>query len=128
LLLVAAASSVIWMQTRPAVPPAAAIASGAKTAAAPETKAVTPAPPAPPARHESVITTTRAVWVRIIADGVPVVERELPPNTRLPFVAREKIVIRTGNAGAVRLTIGGVDQGALGEFGEVVTRRFDVPR
>ena len=132
LLLVAGASYVLWTQTRPPLRPAATVAQGPKTAAAPPAKVGTAAPPAPaqaqPARHESVLTTTRAVWVRIIADGEPVVERELPANTRLPFVAREKIVIRTGNAGAVRLTIGGIDQGALGDFGEVITRRFDVPR
>ena len=129
LLLVAGAGYVLLllMQTKPAVQPAAAVVKGSKPAA-PETKAGTAAPPAQPARHESVVTTTRAVWVRITADGVPVVERELPANTRLPFVARERIVIRTGNAGAVRLTIGGIDRGALGDFGEVVTRRFDVPR
>ena len=142
LLLLAGASYVLWVQTRPAVPPAATVAQAPKSAAAPQTKttaapqskAGTAAPEpnvgtaAPPARHESVVTTSRAVWVRIVADGAPVVERELPANTRLPFVAREKIVIRTGNAGAVRLTIGGIDKGALGDFGEVVTRRFDVPR
>jgi hypothetical protein len=130
LLLVAGAGSVLLllMQPKAAVQPAAAVVQGPKTAAAPETKAGTAAPPAQPAPHESVVTTTRAVWVRITADGVPVVERELPANTRLPFVARERIVIRTGNAGAVRLTIGGIDRGALGDFGEVVTRRFDVPR
>jgi hypothetical protein len=132
LLLMAGTAYVLWMRKEPEVQPAVTVAQGPKTAAAPQTKAGTAAPPTPapaqPARHESVITTTRAVWVRVIADGVPVVERELPANTRLPFAAREKIVIRTGNAGAVRLTIGGVDKGALGDYGEVVTRRFDVPR
>jgi RodZ C-terminal domain len=133
-VLLVAGTLVIWRQARPAVRPAGPASASVRTRA-PET------PPAKPttvnraaqaaaqgAREESVVTTTRAVWVRVVADGVPVVERELPANARLPFVARDKIVIRTGNAGAVRLTIGGIDQGALGGFGEVVTRSFDVPR
>jgi hypothetical protein len=125
-LLVTGASYVLW--TRPtARPSTTSIARGPDTPPAHE-KVTTPAPAAQPARDESVVTTTRTVWLRVIADGVPVVERELPANTRLPFIARERIVIRTGNAGAVRLTIGGLDQGTLGGFGEVVTRRFDVPR
>jgi len=123
----------IWRQARPAVRPTGQPSASVRSRA-PETPPAKPttvnrsAPPAQGAREESVVTTTRAVWVRVIADGVPVVERELPANTRLPFVARDKIMIRTGNAGAVRLTIGGIDQGSLGDFGEVVTRTFDVPR
>ena len=84
--------------------------------------------PAAPSPFESVVTTTSAVWVRVVADGDTVLARELPADARVPFTARETIEIRTGNASAVRLAIGGVDQGALGRPGQVVTRRFDVPR
>lgn len=75
----------------------------------------------------SEITTLRPVWVRVIADGERVVERELPADARIPFTAEKTIVIRTGDAGAVRLTIRGEDQGVLGRDGEVVTRSFTVP-
>jgi hypothetical protein len=71
--------------------------------------------------------TTQPAWIRVIADGERVVERELPANSRIPFKAEKTIQIRTGNAGAVRLSIRGVDQGALGTEGEVVTRSFAVP-
>lgn len=132
-VLLVAGTVFIWKQARPAVRPTGQPSASVRTRA-PETPPAKPttvnraAPPAQAAREQSVVTTTRAVWVRVIADGVPVVERELPANARVPFAARDKIVIRTGNAGAVRLTIGGIDQGALGGFGEVVTRSFDVPR
>ena len=76
---------------------------------------------------ESAITTTRRVWMRVTVDGVRVVERELPAGTRLPLKAEESIVIRTGDAGAVRLSIRGQDRGFLGAEGEVVTRSFPVP-
>lgn len=125
-LLVAVA---IWQfgRTRSTTPPAEGPA--AVTTAPP---AVTPAPvaqpPAPPDPHESVLTTTRAVWLRVTADGNRIVSRELPAGARVPFKAEKAIEIRAGDAGAVRLSIGGRDQGALGADGAVVTRSFTVPR
>jgi hypothetical protein len=76
----------------------------------------------------SELTTTRPVWVRVLADGERVVERELPANARVPLTSQKTIVIRAGNAGAVRVTLAGQDQGVLGPEGTVVTRTFSVPR
>jgi cytoskeleton protein RodZ len=83
--------------------------------------------PVPVSPYDSEIITTRPVWVRIVADGQRVVERELPAQARVPFKATRSIVIRTGDAGAIRLSIGGVDHGPLGADGVVVTRTFSVP-
>ena len=85
-------------------------------------------PTPPPDPFESVLTTTRAVWLRVTADGNRIVARELPGGARLPFRAEKTIEIRAGDAGAVRLSIGGRDQGALGADGAVATRSFTVPR
>lgn len=63
---------------------------------------------------ESAITTTRRVWMRVTVDGVRVVEREVPAGSRLPLNAEQSIVIRTGDAGAVRLSIRGQERGFLG--------------
>lgn len=96
--------------------------------AAPGDTAPAPTPPVvAPAPVESEITTVRRAWVRLIADGERVLERELPADTRVPFKAEKTIVIRTGDAGAVVLTIRGKDHGPLGRDGEVVTRSFTVP-
>jgi hypothetical protein len=90
-----------------------------------------PEPPAPVAAESppqgSELTTIRRVWVRVLVDGERVLEREVPADTRVPLTAQETIVIRTGDAGAVRLQIGGLDQGFLGREGQVVTRTFTVP-
>jgi hypothetical protein len=67
------------------------------------------------------------VWVRVVVDGERVVERELPANARIPLTAEKTIVIRAGNAGAVRVTLAGRDQGVLGPEGTVVTRTFSLP-
>jgi hypothetical protein len=74
----------------------------------------------------SELTTTKPVWVRVLADGERVVERELPANARVPLTAGRTIVIRAGNAGAVRVTLAGRDLGVLGPEGTVVTRTFNL--
>ena len=89
--------------------------------------AIAPAAPAP-SPFDSMLVTTDPAWVRVVADGEKIVERELAANTRLPIRAKKTIQIRTGNAGAVKLIIGGVDRGALGREGEVITRTFTVSR
>lgn len=98
----------------------------------PATQAPSAEPAAPPVTKplpfEAVLTTSAPVWVRLTADGERLFERELEAGQRIPFTARESIVIRAGNPAAVRLTIGGVDQGSLGREGFPVTRRFEVPR
>jgi hypothetical protein len=66
----------------------------------------------------------RPVWLRVIVDDRKTLERELPANQRLDFTAEKAIVIRAGDAGAIRLRLSGEDRGTLGEDGQVVTRRF----
>jgi hypothetical protein len=106
------------------------------TTAAPQPDTRPAAPSIPPTAIDaasrpdpsaSELTTTKPVWVRVTADGQRVVERELPANARIPLTATKTIVIRAGNAGAVRVTLAGQDQGLLGPEGTVVTRTFSVP-
>jgi hypothetical protein len=73
---------------------------------------------------EAELNVDRRVWVRVIVDGERVIERELAAGTRIPLQADRAIVIRVGNAGALRLTINGTDRGPLGDEGEIVTRTF----
>jgi hypothetical protein len=129
LLLVAIGAFAAWMLRRGEGTASPQTASTPAPQAAPQAapQPATPPPAAPAASVESEITTLRRAWVRVIADGERVVERELPANTRIPFKADKTIVIRTGDAGAVKLSIRGEDQGAMGRDGQVVTRTFTVP-
>jgi hypothetical protein len=70
------------------------------------------------------LTTVRVSWVRVIVDGEKTIERELPAGAKIPLVARQSIVVRAGDAGAVRVTIDGKDQGSFGPDGAVATRTF----
>jgi len=105
----------------------------ATTASAPQATtpapAATPAPaPAPAATRthalEAELNVQRRVWVRATVDGQKIVERELLPGTRVPLQADRAIVIRVGDAGALRMTLNGVDRGPLGKDAEIVTRTF----
>ncbi|CAN5540542.1 hypothetical protein BH23ACI1_BH23ACI1_23350 [soil metagenome] len=80
-----------------------------------------------PSPDAAELTTIRRVWMRVLVDGERVLEREVPAETRVPLTAGKTIVVRTGDGGAVRFSIGGQDQGFLGREGEVVTRTFTVP-
>lgn len=100
--------------------PVAAPQPAPQPAAAP-----TPPAPAPPPRAE--ISTVRQVWIRVTVDGQKVVERELPPDTRIPLNPASQFVVRAGDAGAVRVTIGGKDQGPVGADGRVATKAFSIP-
>jgi hypothetical protein len=73
------------------------------------------------------IHALRRVWVRVIVDGTRAVERELRADERVALPSGRTIVIRTGDAGAIRLTMNGQDRGTLGPEGEVVTRTFTAP-
>ena len=135
LVVMAGGALVTWTWGRRG--PASASASASSTAAPASDAAPSAALPATlepsggtrvtAAPDATELVTSRAVWIRVIADGARVVERELPANARVPLKANKTIVIRTGDAGAVRLSIGGQDQGVLGRNGEVVTRTFTVP-
>jgi hypothetical protein len=129
-ILLAAVAVVTWTLRKSAREPSVPVPIPSATVPGPT--AQTPPPAAQPqprlsSPFRSEIVTSHAAWVRVLADGERVFERELPPGARVPFTAKKTITIRTGNAGAVRLVIGQNDQGPLGAEGAVVTRTFKVP-
>ena len=105
----------------------------APTEAPSASAAPAPAPATPPAATSGTrtpppaaeIATSRRVWLRVTVDGQQVVEREFPEATRIPLNGSQ-IVIRAGDAGAVRVSIAGKDQGVFGPTGQPATRRFTV--
>lgn len=127
LLLAATGGVLTWTLRRGGREPAAPDRIVAQPPATSE-RAATPAAPQPIAvsPYDAQIVTSRPVWIRVVADGQRVLERELPTQARVPFKATRSIVIRAGDAGALRLWIGGRDQGPLGADGVVVTRTFSV--
>ena len=72
---------------------------------------------------QSELRALKHVWVRLTVDGQRVLERELDAGARLPISGRT-IVVRAGDAGAVRMIIDGQDRGLMGETGVAVTRSY----
>jgi urease beta subunit len=71
------------------------------------------------------IVTLRPVWIKAVADDVRRFERLVAENQRIAVGARTFVLLRIGDAGAVRLIVNGVDRGVQGRDGQVVTRRFE---
>jgi hypothetical protein len=79
---------------------------------------VSPAPVVPPAPIASPspspqskvplsaeVTIEQATWVRVIADGKKVHEGNLQPGTKRTWTAQKSLNIRSGNAGAVKISL-----------------------
>jgi cytoskeleton protein RodZ len=63
-------------------------------------------------------------WVQVWVDGHEMLARTLTVGTQVGWSGQERIIVRSGNAGAVHLTTNGVDLGAMGEFGKIVEREW----
>jgi hypothetical protein len=85
------------------------------------------APPVDPHLLRIDLKTLRRVWLRVSVDGRIAIEREVAEGEQLPFGADRSIVVRAGDAGAVTVRVGDVDQGTIGRDGEVLTRTFTAP-
>jgi cytoskeleton protein RodZ len=104
----------------PTVPPATATPSPTRTAIR------TPTPTAV-LLELSIEVVDRRSWLLVEADGERVFAGILEPGARDTWTARERIVLRAGDAGAVRVTINGQELGLFGEVGEVVETEWTVP-
>ena len=106
----------------------------------PEPPTATPSPtPTPPRlRTPSPTPITAAVelifeivadraWILVEVDGQMAYTGILEAGTTHTWTANERIVMRCGNAGAVRVTVNGQALGFLGEMGEVVTMEWTAP-
>jgi hypothetical protein len=74
-----------------------------------------------------VLMTSRPVWTRVTVDDRKVIEREIPGGQTIALGADRAIVIRAGDAGAVKVILEGKDLGALGRDGQIASRAFTAP-
>ncbi len=85
----------------------------------------TPAQVIPEKREVSVeIKGLDYSWLRVIVDGNKVFEGFLNNGDFYSWKGKEKIIVRTGNAGGISITVNGKDLGILGKKGEVLEREF----
>jgi Domain of unknown function (DUF4115) len=134
LVLMAAAAAAIlltvWMWRSSSQPPT----QPQPAASNPVAEAPAPPPPAPavnaaPPRALMIeLTTLRRVWIRVSVDGQRQMEREFPEGQTIPVGADKTIAIRAGDGSAVRLSIGGKDQGLLGKAGFPANKTLTAPQ
>jgi RodZ C-terminal domain len=74
-----------------------------------------------------VLITSRPVWTRVTVDDRKVIEREIPGGQTIPLGADRAIIIRAGDAGAVKVIVDGKDLGVMGRDGQIASRTFSVP-
>jgi cytoskeletal protein RodZ len=101
----------------------AAQASATPTRPPPAT--ATPALPTPAAAYTGVNVTVRAEqrsWVGVKVDGAEVFAGLMPPGEAREFIGLSVVEVVTGNGKGTRVIWNGVDQGLLGDLGEVVVR------
>jgi cytoskeletal protein RodZ len=79
-----------------------------------------------PQRLVVSISATRQCWVRGTVDGQTRFAEVLQAGDRRDLEVRRDLILRIGDAGALTLTINGVDARPLGRSGEVVTARLDL--
>ena len=116
-----------WRTSPAQAPDASAVSASAPAATVPEPASPAEAPSRVtpiPGMLQAELRAIRRVWLRATADGARVVERELQADERVPLPGARTLVIRAGDAGAVRVAIDGRDRGPLGEDGVVLTRTF----
>lgn len=124
---------------RPTATPTAA-PTPTVTAAQPSLTAVVPTVTASPtATRSPTVTPTptglvlsievvdQRSWVLVQADGERAFAGILEPGAKDSWTASERIVLRSGNAGAVRVTLNGEDLGLFGEPGQVVEQEWTAP-
>ena len=80
-----------------------------------------------PAVFDSVnlsVTALQNTWTLIEVDGFVVFEGLMIAGSNLEYQARDKILVRTGNAAGITVVFNGIDLGPLGEYGRLVERFF----
>jgi cytoskeleton protein RodZ len=84
-----------------------------------------PQPSAAPSDDIEVnINLTEASWLRVTVDGEIQYEGILPQGEQQTWTAKEQVIIRAGNAGAVLASLNGATPQPLGNRGAVTTVTF----
>jgi hypothetical protein len=69
---------------------------------------------------------TRPCWISATVDGQKQIERVLKAGDERSLDVRNELALSVGDAGAVTMTINGVEARALGKSGEVVTAKVNL--
>jgi len=85
----------------------------------------TPTSSPTPSGHALILQLTGLCWLRVVVDGSVSMEGTFRAGFSRTF-AGKRVEVLAGNAGAVNLTVDGVNLGKMGGLGKVVQRTFTV--
>jgi cytoskeleton protein RodZ len=101
------------------------VAGGSRGTAGDAEKPAVSKQSAPPDTLRVLVSVTELPsWILIRTDGTTAYEQVAQPGFSQTFEAEQRLYIKSGNAGAVRVEINGQDAGALGGSGEIVARTY----
>jgi cytoskeletal protein RodZ len=114
----------------PVAPPANSATPSSPVTSAPV--AISPAPPVstPPAAQQGVnlvIDALSGSWVKVVVDGKPAFVGILATSQQKSWHGNKVVLVRTGNAGGIRLTVNGKKLAPIGETGHIAERKFVAP-
>lgn len=83
------------------------------------TRQPTATPTSLPQLIELIADARQRAWMSVTVDGEVVFEQVMEADTQETWQAQQVMVVRTGNAGGVEVTVNGEAQGALGSAGAI---------
>ncbi|BCX13195.1 MAG: helix-turn-helix domain-containing protein [Thermosynechococcus sp.] len=90
----------------------------------PTATATPPPSPTVPEKVEVKLSLSDDAWLEVEADGRVVYAGTLQAGTERSWQAKERLVIRTGNAGAVKVSVNNGPSEPMGQPGEVTEKEF----
>ena len=76
----------------------------------------------PAVKYTLLITARELTWLRVTADGREPVEVLMKKGETTTWAANQRLIVLSGNAGGVELTLNGKPLGSLGPSGKIVTK------
>ncbi len=106
----------------PTVASPSPMATTSPTAATSPTPTTSPSPLTSPLGTEPVrvgVSITQDAWLEVVADGEVIFEGILAAGENKNWTAKETVILRTGNAGAVIVSFNNNPAQAMGKFGAI---------
>ncbi|XFA72518.1 helix-turn-helix domain-containing protein [Thermosynechococcaceae cyanobacterium Okahandja] len=112
-------------ELQPASPsPSPSPANQAAPEPSPSPEAATAAPALPNDRVEVTLSLSGSSWLEIEADGKVVYTGILDAGTERSWQAKERLIVRTGNAGDVKVSVNNGPAIPMGAVGEVTEKEY----
>jgi hypothetical protein len=70
------------------------------------------------------ITVLQLAYLMVTVDGKVAFSDRVLPGQTYDFIGQKTVVLSTGNGAGISVLFNGVDQGAIGRFGEVVSLTY----